>query len=546
MHIRFLALIYIFMLPLSIYAQNSDGSGDSDNGSNNPFSFSTDQKSFPVYKDPIGLQLGKRNANVIGSLSGDEYILGPQDVVSFQAKGLFNLFARGISINAQGFLYAPEVGKVKLDGLTLNQAESRIDSVLRDKFNDTQLAFFSLDFARPIAITSNGTFPIPNKKPIPGLTRLNDIANPDPETFRRYRALSGFDLRNIRIVRNGQTLSYDLVQYIMTGDLSQNPILQNGDHLEADIITSYTNVITISGAVQQEGKYTYRPGDTFGELLQLSGGFATNADTTEFKLVSENGEEQMITSDLRSTSLAPNDRIIVPTNERELNHLVKIDGYVETPGSYEIQLGETTVRDIITEAGGLKPEAFASGVFVQRGNMGTTQAINVNANLMTRTSNQVLEGFEYLKNESDISGNRLFTNLNDPDQSALVLQDGDRIVIPKDPKAVFVFGQVNTPGNFNYLDRYSVQDYIAMAGGTALAADEDRIFIIKAGSRSWYKPSETELQSGDYIYVDRVPYVDYANRQQIEAEETRLMLQQISIGLTAVSTALLLLNYFNN
>ncbi|MEL0010633.1 MAG: hypothetical protein VW868_03630, partial [Bacteroidota bacterium] len=76
-----------------------------------------------------------------------------------------------------------------------------------------------------------------------------------------------------------------------------------------------------------------------------------------------------------------------------------------------------------------------------------------------------------------------------------------------------------------------------------IAADRDRVFIIKAGSRSWYKPSETTIQSGDIIFVDRIPLQDARSglEYQLRIEDVknqRIQIIMSGIGaLTSVVTA---------
>lgn len=41
------------------------------------------------------------------------------------------------------------------------------------------------------------------------------------------------------------------------------------------------------------------------------------------------------------------------------------------------------------------------------------------------------------------------------------------------------------------------------AGGYALGADESNARIIKFNTRGWYKPEETNIESGDFIYIPK-------------------------------------------
>ncbi len=101
--------------------------------------------------------------------------------------------------------------------------------------------------------------------------------------------------------------------------------------------------------------------------------------------------------------------------------------------------------------------------------------------------------------------------------------------------------QVYCRGLFECVE-YS-NEYIEKANGMTIAADKERIFIIKAGSRSWYYPDKTILESGDIIFVDRIPLQDARSglQNQINIEtlkNRRVQLIMSGVGaLTSIITA---------
>ena len=75
-----------------------------------------------------------------------------------------------------------------------------------------------------------------------------------------------------------------------------------------------------------------------------------------------------------------------------------------------------------------------------------------------------------------------------------------------------------------------------MANGITIAADENRIFVIKAGSRAWYKPVETTLQSGDIIFVDRIPFEDVSTGRSFEVQFQQLKNNRIQLIIAGAGT----------
>ncbi len=155
-----------------------------------------------------------------------------------------------------------------------------------------------------------------------------------------------------------------------------------------------------------------------------------------------------------------------------------------------------------------------------------------------RTSDQVQQGFEYLEMEQELnSDQRMYINLNNREQLEQIrVTDGDRLYIPKDYQNVLLYGQLNNPGNYSFNPDLSVSEYIEKAGGLSIAANPERIFIIKAGSRSWKQPGETSLESGDMIYVDRTPFDELNAQRNYDIQLRNLRQNNIQIILTTIST----------
>jgi protein involved in polysaccharide export with SLBB domain len=162
----------------------------------------------------------------------------------------------------------------------------------------------------------------------------------------------------------------------------------------------------------------------------------------------------------------------------------------------------------------------------------------LNPKIISRTSDQIQQEMEYLELESQVSRDKVFINLNDTEQlKGVKLFDGDRIFVPRDENTIFVFGQVNNPGYYPAASATSdTYDYIDHAGGFSLAANKERIFIIKAGSNTWYRPDETELASGDRIFVDRIPYDELNAQRTYETQRDQLKNSRIQLIMTGITT----------
>ena len=88
----------------------------------------------------------------------------------------------------------------------------------------------------------------------------------------------------------------------------------------------------------------------------------------------------------------------------------------------------------------------------------------------------------------------------------LLLENGDRLVIPPRPTSIGVFGAVYRPASFQ-LDEAKprpIRDYVEKAGGTIRAADQRDIFVVRANGGVLTR-SEGALNAqalpGDVVFV---------------------------------------------
>jgi hypothetical protein len=99
-------------------------------------------------------------------------------------------------------------------------------------------------------------------------------------------------------------------------------------------------------------------------------------------------------------------------------------------------------------------------------------------------------------------------NLSDSesDLENYIVHDGDILLIPKEIKTVFVFGQVPNPGHIDFKEGSDYKYYVEKAGGLAEYSD-DEIIIIKGDTRNWIPADEENavIENGDYIWIPKDP-----------------------------------------
>ena len=548
------------------------------------------------YVDEAGLQLAVNATPLDNFLDPNTYELGPYDVISLQGIGLTEFSYRAVLVNALGDIVTPIAGKINLKGLTLTEAETKVKEHFSTYVLDTEV-FLTLDRPRPVNIHVGGNIPNPGRYVVPAGTRYDalisgfeigeEIVSPlvnvenKQQIISTRQTISGinfdrlsatqseegeiadsrfrqlaqkYDMRYIKVSSKDGSVHYvDLHAYFNSGQEKFAPYITDGDQVTFIDHSFDRPTISISGAVNTPFTGSYRSDDTFEKLLLIAGGYHPQADSSQLiRVYEQNGEKIREELSLSSTNLTEKlesgDQLIIPykkTNRNKGN--VQIEGMVAIPGIYTIENGETKLSEVVQIAGGLENNALASAAYLIResaNQRGVSSVTDINMTLLSKSYDQFLEGFDYLELEEILSANRMAIDLtNDQALAEVTLQDGDRIYVPKDDRSIRIMGQVNNPGFYAYQAEQSVNGYLQRANGMTIAADRERIFVIKAGSRSWYEPQETSIESGDIIFVDRIPFQDaktgleyQVSIQELKNRRTQLIMTGIS-ALTSVVTA---------
>ena len=510
-------------------------------------------------------------------LDMETYVLGPGDLLGFTLKGNVSGTLRGVRVNSQGVIMLPQVGTLKVDGLLFTEAEELINEKIAEALPGTESDMI-LEHPRNLKINIVGNIPYPGPHIVMPQTRLDQAiyhsffkittsSDDDDDDDRRAGPLSPFTmlankypqellasnrfaLRNIVISRaDGSQVTADLYRFLKTGDDDANPVVTQGDIIHIQRLYEYNPRISVSGAVNQALEMEYHPDDTIYRLIEMAGGLTFDA-TEEYVRVSRatsQGLHEEILEDSASIAafeLNPNDRIIIPFDrDKRYTENVQVYGEALYTGRFSIQDGKTTLYELMQLAGGLTDMALPQAAYLMRTQPGRTEygtrpAFDPVA--LRRTSDQFAQGFEYLALEAQLIQNRVHIDLNDEDaMRKVVLYHGDRLHIPKNEGTVFVFGQVNQPGYYNFDESKSTLDFISTAGGLALSADADRTFIIKAESNSWYRAGDVMIEPGDLIFVDRVPFDELQAARVYDLQkrtQRNSNIQLIMTGLTTITS----------
>ena len=464
---------------------------------------------------------------VEGVIKPSEYIVGPNDLFTLGLYGFINQQVP-LYVSLEGSVVIPTVGEIAVANLTLAEAKEKVIRAVKKRYYSSDVSF-TLSQPRTFLIKVNGLSQgIYEVSPVMRVSDLigrvfYDTTNVTNVYNQRFNQAEFFQtqtsMRNILLTRkDGSIVKVDLYKYFITGDNKVNPQFLEGDLLKIPMNQLDKNFITINGAVQLAGGYEYSPGDELETAIGLARGFDTYAEQDSIILYRpfiNNKGFDVITlsySKDRNYKIKNFDRIFVKYNtdfRKKVTALVL--GEVQRPGYYPISFKSTTVKDLLEMSGGITENAYLPLCIIFRkydneyGAKDSTEIyINQRANDLLITNEdkanfdvdiksrrgRVIIDFEKILKQNDLSQN-------------IVLEDGDIVYINDDKKVVYVYGSVNNEGYVRFEKGKDYKFYIEQAGGFGNGADEGDTRIIKFNSRGWYKPDQTKVESGDFVYVPK-------------------------------------------
>lgn len=479
------------------------------------------------------------------------YMVGPGDVLSFQKLDAASL-EEYLVVSPENSVAIPRIGLVSLLGKTLAQARDTIIAIQKVRTPNIP-CYVGLKRPRSVFVTVRGNVLNPGTYTLSATMRVSSLiklamqpkATADEKVFAASARIFGQTTqatrdRNIVSPPSGVLPPYAMRNVIVinsTGTMTQcdfdkatamnythlDPYLREGDDVYVPADNQLGETISISGAVLRPTTTVWKQGDSLSFLLKL-GGIAT-CENPRVRVVS-GGTTKEVRTDKSLSIGAPSDCALQPGDavfiddatpvsgiKSQRTGIVRVIGEVVNPGVYGIEEHQTKLTDVIEKAGGVTTEAYLPLGYIVRREL-TNDVLLQNESLervkKLQYTNLILE--DTMRFMIDMIARRPIVSaeftkaLSDKSSNDNVkLRDGDVIVVPKNPKQVYVFGQVKKAGYIEFVPNRTMKEYIALAGGMTENADEGRERIIKGRNGVWLNDKETIVESGDQIYVPHPP-----------------------------------------
>ena len=303
-----------------------------------------------------------------------------------------------------------------------------------------------------------------------------------------------------------KALSIDL-----TDERQLNYRLADGDRLfipqESELFDIST--IRVEGEVNSPGIYDYKAGMSLSDALILAQGFTANANKSAVNVyqnflidgeIYTQTETVSVNANLRSKQplLLMENALIVVRRDPDFREVeeVYLRGLVLNEGNYAIKGNNYRLYDLLKDSGGFLKDAYPKGISVTRliaGQDRETAIVvqkaleeGVEAAASQEVSQQELDektdrvGEEFIQEDIiiGINGDRLMASGGSSVRDNIVLQNGDRINVPKLDNTLTILGEVQKNSKVVYQDNITVKKAIRFAGGYNNTARQKRVYVI--------------------------------------------------------------------
>ena len=478
------------------------------------------------------------------------YMLDVGDVLEIQLVGP-NEYIEELPINSDGSLSMPDIGKLVIAGLSLNDASQLIKSKVNTSLIGNE-AFISLTKIRDVNILVTGN------AENPGIYTLTGNSN----ILHALSAAGGISefgsLREINLIRDNIIIeTLDVYDLLIEGQYNLKKRLRSGDVV---FVEARKNIVTIDGAVNRPAKYEAIDDQKLISIINYANGITRNADRENISL------ERLQEGSLKTIPV-PNDSYFKAVNveDGDLIYIreypyrqAKISGAVLKPGSYTMAAGET-INDLIKKAGGYTENAYQFGAVY----------INQDAKTVNELSKEILYQ-EFLDNiialsQQNIGGNfdlspivKLTEELKDTEANGRVVIDllndltidlytvkeGDELFVPETNNVVYVYGEISSEGAVMFSENKGVDYFVDKSGGFKKFADNESIYILHPnGESQLYRSkrnifesspkSEMQIYPGSIIFVPRK--LDESAPRRLATQAYVSILGNLGIALASLS-----------
>jgi len=440
----------------------------------------------------------------------DDFVLGTGDelLITFTGQRTDQALYK---VNPRGHIIIKDIPPLPAAGNTLAQLRGSLDAQLASMHN-TQ-SYISLSAVRQIGVLVVGHVKKPGRKALNAFHSVLDALN-----FAGGVTKDG-SLRQIKLVRNGHSTIIDLYDLLINGAPDIDMALKDGDRI---IIPPIGPSVAVSGAVKRAGIYEIKQVShkisqneqagsehlTLNNMLKLAGGVLSNGKNRFIRQsLDQSGQENISEVKNFTARTFSNGTILsVMSGKAKRKGTVELVGQTRRPGLYDLSRNKK-LSDLLNN-----PTILGSDIYPLLGIIERWDTEQLSTRYLSFPLRSVLKhDFDISLTDNDVI--RLLSNqdidtlfntyisdtkdseklTNNTKFSDDIFTKGESLKIYLKEHSLHVRGAIRKPGHYPIAQGITLDNILAVAGGTTLEANLDSIEITSANFGSG---GQTQGRSG--------------------------------------------------
>ncbi len=437
-----------------------------------------------------------------------EYVVQSGDKITVRLWGA-TAFSETLIVDAQGNIFIPEVGPVRVAGVRNADLNRHIERAVRRVFTQNINVYTNIESTTPVIAFVAGYVARPGS--------YAGVAS-DSLLFFLHRA-GGIDsvqgsYRDLRVIRAGRTIATaDLYEFMLEGRLPKVQF-RDGDTI---LVGPRRAAVAVEGDCSSPFTFELSAQASGAELMALARPLPSASHATVVGTRSEGPvTEYLPLADFRGFAIQAGDKVIFETDREEATMLVRIEGSHLGPSRFAIPV-DAKLHELLNHIEVDADLADIQSISLRRESIARRQKKSLGESLLRLettvlgASSQTDEEAKIRVQEAELVKQLVARVRNVRPEGVLVvatngeiadvrLQPGDIVTIPEYTETVLVSGEVMVPQAVVFAPRDSVARYIDRVGGYTERADLDRFLILRRNGEVLLGDG-VSIEPGDEILV---------------------------------------------
>jgi protein involved in polysaccharide export with SLBB domain len=287
-----------------------------------------------------------------------EYSIGPGDELRIRYFGK-RQDSLQLVVDRTGMIVLPDVGELRLAGLSFSEAKALISEEVRRKIIGVTVSV-SMGELRSIRVFVLGDANHPGSYLVSSLSTISNAL------FVSGGISKQGSMRNITLKRKGRVIAkLDLYDFLLKGNTKSDVVLLPGDVV---FVEPLGKTVAVYGEVNRPAIYEVKHENTVAKVLAMAGGLTSHADPILKQIDRINKQGDSVLIDIgqndKRVAVQAGDIVIIHKAPIVAENEIELMGQVKRPGKYGFVLG-MTLKDILPSKDSLLEDAYLEKVLVQ-------------------------------------------------------------------------------------------------------------------------------------------------------------------------------------